>query len=146
MVSQYILAGTKAASASADAAYYRAESERFKTATFVSGAGSDEAKEADALILRVKKYLIYWTDMINKTTIDYYNEETYQKYSEQLIPAQNYNQQSKVNLPLNMGVGLALGLFLGILIVFFRKYLKEEDNETVQINNQETTEQEVRHE
>ena len=146
MVSQYILAGSKAASAAADAAYYRAESERFKSADILSGEGSDEAKESEALILRIKKNLIYWTGMINKTTRDYYSEETYQKFSEQLIPAQNYNQQSNVNLPLNMGVGLAIGLFLGILIVFFRKYLKEEDNETVQINNQEIIEQEVRHE
>ena len=126
-VSQYIEAGTKAVNASEDAKYYRSEAERFRAALPTTRENSLKAAETEDSIKLLQKKLIYWTDKINETATDYYSEATYQKYAEQLMPAKAYNGlETGPSLPLAAAIGFVLGLLLGILIVLFRAYLKDD--------------------
>lgn len=132
-VLQYISAGTMATVASADAQYYRAQGEKFKNvlagaegAGTINGPESKVGKEAQQSIERIKEKLIYWTEVINITIADYFDQTTAEKYVEQLVPAKDYPMGEGGNLPLNMAIGLVLGLVLGVLVVLFRAYMKEE--------------------
>lgn len=132
-VLQYISAGTMATAASADAGYYRAQGEKFKavlagaegTGT-INGPESKVGKEAQQSIERIKEKSIYWTEVINITIADYFDQTTAEKYVEQLVPTKDYTMGEGGNLPLNMAIGLVLGLVLGVLVVLFRAYMKEE--------------------
>ncbi len=125
-VTQYIEAGTKAANAAEDAAYYQAEAERFKAAPAQSAAGSEADNTAESILL-LKDKLVYWTEMMNETAQDYYNQVTYQRYAEQLMPAREYRDLGEDPSLIKLaGIGLAMGFIIGTLVVLFRAYLKEE--------------------
>ena len=133
-MTRFVDAGTKAYYFSADAAYYKGEAERFRQAASVgtafSGPETTAAQNTNQLIKVLQDKLVYWTTIINETTRDYYSVMIYQKYVEQLIPTQDYDLGNQVNLPRNMGIGLAAGLMLGVLAVFFRSFLKEDEDQT----------------
>lgn len=148
-VSRYIEAGAAAQSAAADAAYYRNEAARFLAMEgnpqAISGPDSQAANDVDDLIGRMKDKIIYWTEVINRASEDYYTAASFQQYAEQLIPAQSYNVGQGANLPLNLAIGLVLGLVLGILVVLFRAYMKEDISVkmTSQLDKGRQQEQEV---
>lgn len=126
LVERYVAAKSSSSAAAADAAYYRNEASRFSQ---ITTANKDEKliKETESLIAAAVKKAKIEIDSINHTVKDYYNQATYEKYVEQLLPAQDYHKQSSVNIPLNLAIALAAGLILGILIVLFREYLGDEN-------------------
>lgn len=127
LVTQYIEAGTKAANATEDARYYRSEAERFRTALPANRENSLKAALTEDNISLLKEKLVYWTGIINETAKDYSSETTYQHYAEQLMPARTYDSlEEGPNLFLIAAIGLVLGLVLGILVVLFRAYMRED--------------------
>lgn len=127
LVTKYIEAGTKAANAAEDGRYYRSESERFKVSQPLNRENSLKAAQAEDSIKLLKDKLVYWTNIINETSKDYYSQATYQHYAEQLMPARTYESlQEGPNMALMAAIGLVLGLVFGILAALFRAYMKED--------------------
>jgi len=127
-VTQYIEAGTNAVNAIQDAYYYRAEAERFKVALPLTRGSSLKVAQTEDSIQLLQEKLVYWTDIINETSKDFYSEATYQHYVEQLMPARTYDSlELGPSLPLTAAIGFVLGLVLGVLVVLFKEYLKDED-------------------
>jgi len=127
-VTQYIIAGTNAASAREDAKYYASEAERFRGAVSLNSAGSNPAeKQVTESIALLQEKLIYWTDVINKTAEDYYSQTNYQQYLEQLLPARSYAPLTQgISAARIAGIAALLGLVLGFFFVLFRSYMRGE--------------------
>jgi tetrahydromethanopterin S-methyltransferase subunit F len=126
LVTQYVEAATLAVNAAEEARYYRAETERVQASGALSPEMAAKAAEAEVVIESLRDKLVDWTAVINRTMQDYYSETTYQRYAEQLMPARNYALDEGPSLLLAAAAGLALGLVLGVLIVLFRAYMKED--------------------
>jgi CRISPR/Cas system-associated protein Cas7 (RAMP superfamily) len=127
LVTKYIEAGTEASSAAEDAKYYRSEAVRFQTALPTNRENSLKAAQAEESINLLRDKLDYWTGIINDTARDYDSQATYQHYAEQLMPARSYESlQEGPSMALMAAIGLVLGLVLGVLVVLFRVYMKED--------------------
>lgn len=128
LVSNSIAASDASVEARIDKAYYRSEAKRFAAAASTMGPDSKEAKEVEKLIADLSVRLNKWNGIVNQTVKDFYSQETYQQYAEQLIPARDYDMGSDVNLPLNLAIAFVLGLVIGVLVILFREYLKPDMN------------------
>ena len=127
LVTKYIEAGTKASSAAEDAKYYRSEAVRFQTALPTNRENSLKAAQEEESINLLGDKLGYWTGIINETAKDYDSQTTYQHYAEQLMPARSYeSMQEGPSMALMAAIGLVLGLVLGVLVVLFKTYMKED--------------------
>ncbi|MDD4564176.1 MAG: hypothetical protein PHE79_01625 [Eubacteriales bacterium] len=127
LVTRFIEAGTMASNAAQDAAYYRSEAERFKTAMPLTRENSLEAAQAEENINLLQGKLVYWTGVINDTAEDYYSAASYQRYAEQLMTAGTYEKMEEgQSMLLIAAIGLILGLVLGVLVVLFRAYIRED--------------------
>lgn len=124
LASQSIAESSNAADSKVDASYYRAEAKRFAAAPQTVGPESLVGSEAEKIISDLGTRLNQWNKTINQTVKEYYDQEMYQQYVEQLIPANHYDMGSSVNIPLNMAIALVLGFVIGVLVILFREYLK----------------------
>lgn len=102
-------------------AFYTAELRSLRSGTQTLYNQQEATQNLETQILKLQDDLLYWMDMTNKTSSEFY-EKLMTNAIRPLAPAVATNTARPA---LNMAIGLVLGLMLATFAVFFEAYWKE---------------------
>lgn len=111
-------AGVEANNKSHDINYYLNEIEKLKNDDVDNQIKKRAENDVLELAEIIKDKLIEWIDIINDTSVEYY-EVKFSNAILKISPVEIYND---VNMKLNIAISVVLGLMLGVFVVFFREY------------------------